>query len=201
VPSTALLAAVCLALAVSGCGDFGSEDSDATRSDTAAATSTETGATATSAPTATEAGETSGEAEGVLPEPRFVTPGKAAYCADQETSQEELGPTLFCWTPRDGFGVGIAWNAERATADVYDEPPRVVHGVGVLKGYAPTAETLPFARRWVYRCTDTDEIATCAPQGDGRVAFTCVSEEARLTCTNAVGHGFTVFRSGGFRLF
>lgn len=198
-PHTSLLAAVCLALAVSGCGDSGSEGSDATRSDTAAATGTDPGGTSTPAPAETT--DTPGEHVGVLPEPRFVTPGKAAYCADQETSQEDYGPTLFCWTPGDGWGVAIGWNGEEAATDVYDKPPVIVHGVGVLKGYAPAAELLPFGRRWVYRCTDTDEIATCGPQGDGKVVFTCTSEKARLTCTNAVRHGFSIDRSGGHRLF
>jgi hypothetical protein len=83
-----LLAGAWLALVAGGCGGSESESEDAG--------------------SARSTAETTRHFKGVLPKPRFATPGKAAYCSDRETSQEELGPTLFCWTPSDGFGVAIA---------------------------------------------------------------------------------------------
>src|SRR5258708_24717085 len=69
---------------------------------------------------------------GVHPKPLFATPGQAAYCSVQASSQDDLSPALFCWTPNDGFAVMTGWNAAEVATAYYTKPPAIVHGTAVL---------------------------------------------------------------------
>ena len=136
----------------------------------------------------------------VRPTPAFRTPGSAAYCSLEATSQEDWSPELFCWTPNDGWAVWINWRARRARTGYFTRRPRVVHATGVLKGYRPRARLLSFGRRWTYRCADPRSFDSC-PAPDGVVVFRCTSRRSGLTCTNTRRHGFWIGRYRGFRLF
>lgn len=137
---------------------------------------------------------------GVYPRPLFRTPASAAYCYVEATSQEDLAPKLFCWTPNDGWAVEINWRARRARTAYYTKRPPIVHSYGILKGYRPRGRTLHFGQRWVWRCATMSHADRCGVR-EGPIAFRCVSRTTGLTCTNAADHGFWIGRFRGYRLF
>jgi hypothetical protein len=138
---------------------------------------------------------------GFFPRPLFAALGKAAYCYVDQAGFENRRPSLFCWRPRDGWGVEIASNARRAHAAFHNHPPRTGEDFGDLRGYVPRARVLSFGRRWLYLCANPAVRTTCHVGGRGVIAFTCVSSPAGLTCTNAAGHGWWIGRSRGHRVF
>lgn len=138
---------------------------------------------------------------GFLPHPLFATPGNAAYCYVDQTGRQDARPSLFCWTPNDGWGVEIPWNGRRAQAAYHNHRPRFAEDFGDLRGYTPRARILSYGARWFYRCADPARQVTCHVGGRGAIAFTCVSSPGGLTCTNAARHGWLIGRYGGRRLF
>jgi hypothetical protein len=138
---------------------------------------------------------------GFFPHPLFATPGKATYCHVDQTGSEDARTSLFCWTPKDGWGVGIPWNGRRVHAAYHNHPPRFAEDFGDLRRYAPSARVLSFGERWFYRCANPARQATCHVGGRGSIAFTCVSSPGGLTCSNAARHGWWIGRYGGRRLF
>jgi hypothetical protein len=136
---------------------------------------------------------------GVKPQPRFGTPGKAAYCYAGVAGNEDDRAKLFCWRPIDGWWASIEWNGRRARKGIYDTFPQIVHRITKLKGYAPAARVLRFGERWRLRCGNPGHYRTC--KGRGVTAFTCSSARTGLTCRNAAGHGFWIGRARGHRLF
>jgi hypothetical protein len=137
---------------------------------------------------------------GFFPRPLFGTPGKAAYCFADQTGFEDSRASLFCWTPNDGWGVEIRWNARRAHAAYHNHPPLTGEDFGDLRGYAPRARILRFGQRWNYRCPNPGIQTTCHVGGRGVTAFTCVSRSTGLTCTNRARHGWWIGRYRGYRL-
>jgi hypothetical protein len=100
----------------------------------------------------------------------FVTPGAAAYCATDEDS----GDYLVCWTPNDGFTVGMYWAGRSGKR--YERANRHYR--------THAGRTLRFGQTW-----------------RGSNGFTCVSTRNGLTCTNARGHGWWLGRYVGYRMF
>ena len=81
------------------------------------------------------------------------------------------------------------------------EPPQIVHGVGVLRGYVPSARVLRFGSRWAYRCENPNRVTTCGPSRPGATIYACTSRSSGLTCSNTRDHGFWIGRFRGYRLF
>jgi hypothetical protein len=100
----------------------------------------------------------------------FRTPGRAAYCG---LSEGEPPPGLVCWTPNNGFEVGM-----RATGRAARGTNRLDRGL-----YQDLAPVLGFGRTW---------------SGAG---FRCASRRGGLTCTNRSGHGWWLGRYRGYRIF
>ena len=101
----------------------------------------------------------------------FRTPGRAAYCGLTEGE----GPgALICWTPNDGFEIGMSPNG-RPSHD-YNRLDR--------RFYEDEAPVLAFGRTWRFL-------------GDYR----CTSRRTGLTCRNRVGHGWRLGRYKGYRVF
>jgi hypothetical protein len=99
---------------------------------------------------------------GFFPRPLFGRPpGKAAYCFADMTGFEDARASLNCWTPNDGWGVQMPWNASRAYATYHNHPPLTGEDFGDLRGYAPPARMLRFGERWVYRCSNPGVQTTC----------------------------------------
>jgi hypothetical protein len=115
-------------------------------------------------------------------------------------SQNHPSPKLFCWTPRNGWSVEINRRGRRATTGRHTRPPRIAHGLGVLRGYRPRARVLAFGQTLRIRCADVGDFSSCGAR-DGVVAFTCTSRSNGLTCRNAVRHGYWIGRLRGYRLF
>ena len=99
----------------------------------------------------------------------FRTPGRAAYCGLTEGE----GPSgLICWTPNDGFSIGMGMRGR----PTYGYNPR---DRGYYE-YAP--RVLRFGQTW-----------SAAP-------FRCTSRAMGLTCTNRAGHGWWLGRYYGYRV-
>lgn len=121
-----------------------------------------------------------GAYEGVHPQALFVTPGHAAYCSVQATSQDDASPSLFCWTPDDGFGVSAPWRAAAVSTDYYTKPPAIVHGTAVLKGYRPAAPLLAFGKRWLLLCDHPKTSNQC----DGIVTSAAKTSKPQIVCND-----------------
>ncbi len=101
----------------------------------------------------------------------FVTPGRAAYCG---VTEGEAPYGLICWTPNDGFSIGMG---RRGTAS-YSYNPRDI-------GYHEiAARRLGFGERWRMRGY-----------------WKCSSQRWGLTCWNLDGHGWWLGRHKGYRVF
>jgi hypothetical protein len=83
----------------------------------------------------------------------------------------------------------------------YRTPPRIVHGIGVLRGYVPRARVLPLGSRWVYRCEKPNIRRTCGSDRSRATIYACVSRRTGLICVNSKRHGFWIGRFRGYRLF
>lgn len=101
----------------------------------------------------------------------FQTPGGAAYCGWSEGEPPEA---LICWTPNDGYTIGM-FDWGRPTRGTYERNNR-----GYEEPYAPM---LRFGRtiRW--------GVTRCASRSTG------------LTCTNGDGHGWWLGRYHGLKRF
>ncbi len=100
----------------------------------------------------------------------FKTPGAAAYCG---VTEGEGSNALICWTPIDGFTIGMprfGWPSFS-----YDRMNR---------GYHELARVLRFGQSWTIR-------------GYWR----CRSRRTGLTCTNRNGNGWWLGRYYGYRIF
>jgi hypothetical protein len=146
------------------------------------------------------ASASAGHAPGVHPKPRFATSGGAAYCTVQAESQDDLAAELFCWRPRDGWAAWIGWRAKRGRKAFFTRPPRVVHGLTVLKGYRPRSRVLQLGRSRAIRCETPADFSTCGGR-EGVVAFRCSNRPDRLVCSNAARHGFSIGRVRGYGFF
>jgi hypothetical protein len=124
-------------------------------------------------------------AQGLKPTPLFTTPGTAAYCTIAPSSQEDFSPSLFCWTPNDGFGVTLNWRSGLAVTGNFTKPPVGARGTGVLRGYAPKARLLRAGQRFVYSCTDPRDGKGC-----GLSHSLSVNSGLRIVCL-ASGVSFT----------
>jgi len=100
----------------------------------------------------------------------FRTPGEAAYCG---LSEGEAPAGLICWTPNDGFEIGMGQRG------------RPSHDYNKLdKGLRQNlARVLRFGTSWA------------------DAGFRCVSRSTGLTCVNRVGHGWSLGRYKGYRVF
>ena len=103
----------------------------------------------------------------------FHTPGWSAQCY---VVGEEAPPVLTCSLPRSGFYVSM-WASKRPLtgSDANDKNYHDVFAAQRLLG---------FDRYWKF-----------GP------LFGCVSRSTGLTCWNAAGHGWSLGRSGSYRLF
>lgn len=101
----------------------------------------------------------------------FVTPGRAAYCG---VTEGEAPFALICWTPNDGFSVGMG----RRGRPTWDYNP-------LDRGnYEPASRRLGFGQRWAVRGY-----------------WNCSSRRTGLTCWNRGGHGWWLGRYHGYRIF
>ena len=133
---------------------------------------------------------------GAQARPFFRTPGQAAYCYLSEGNLEPSNPVLGCWTPNDGFTVGVAHDetlpSGRRKAYVPANKKRTPSGYRLLR----------FGQTFRWRCTKvTTGLAENCSTKEGRTVFRCVSRRTGLTCTNRQGHGFWIGRYVGYRVF
>jgi hypothetical protein len=100
----------------------------------------------------------------------FRTPGRAAYCG---LTEGEGPAALICWTPNDGFSIGMGVRG------------RPTHSYNALdRGYyEDAASVLRFGQAW------------------NIFAYRCTSRATGLTCTNRGGHGWWLGRYKGYRIF
>jgi hypothetical protein len=100
----------------------------------------------------------------------FRTPARAAYCG----ATEGEGPiALICWTPNDGFTIGMGVHGRPEFS--YDRRNR---------GYHESVRTLRFGQTWRMRAW-----------------WRCTSRRTGLTCVNRDGHGWWLGRFRGYRVF
>ena len=100
----------------------------------------------------------------------FRTPGRAAYCG---LTEGEGPPGLICWTPNDGFSIGMGTRS------------RPTHSYNPLDrgNYEYAPRVLRFGQTW------------------NVFAYRCTSRATGLTCTNRGGHGWWLGRYKGYRVF
>jgi hypothetical protein len=103
----------------------------------------------------------------------FHTPGWSAQCY---VVGEEAPPTLTCSLPRSGFSVSMQASGRSLTGS--NPKDKNYHDVFAAR------RLLGFNRYWEFR-----------------PLFGCVSRSTALTCWNAAGHGWSLSRSGSYRLF
>jgi hypothetical protein len=121
----------------------------------------------------------------------FYTPGKAVLCSslvDLTGDNRSFVPSLFCWTPNDGFN--IALSASRR--------PRASTQKAYKWHYEPGGRPLGFGQAW---WINREGVQGLGRGGVGDVLIRCVSRTNGLTCTNRAGHGFWLGRFRGYRLF
>ena len=100
----------------------------------------------------------------------FRTHGRAAYCG---LTEGEGPAALVCWTPNDGFEIGMG-PRNRPTHDYNPND----------KGfYEDSATVLRFGRTW------------------SMLGYRCTSRSTGLTCMNRAGHGWWLGRYHGYRVF
>ncbi|HVP75880.1 MAG TPA: hypothetical protein VMS63_07645, partial [Gaiellaceae bacterium] len=101
------------------------------------------------------------------------TPGWAVQCY---VAGQEAPLVLTCSLPRNGFSVWMDATSRAGTAvDAKD-----IH----YHDYFAARRLLGFDRYWAFGSL-----------------FGCVSRSTGLTCWNAAGHGWSLSRSGSYRLF
>ena len=100
----------------------------------------------------------------------FRTPGRAAYCG---LTEGEGPPHLICWTPNDGFSIGMGPRSRPTHS--YNPRDR--------GNYEYTPRVLRFGQTWAV------------------FAYRCRSRATGLTCTNRAGHGWWLGRYRGYRVF
>ncbi len=127
----------------------------------------------------------------------FYTPGHAVECIVPDNLDPALdhlprpfapGP-LFCWTPNDGFNLGMSHNGR------VRRHPTMVKGAPTTKyvtDWATRVGQLRFGQDWVW---------SVDRRGFGTVFYTCKSRSTGLTCTNRAGHGWWLGRFKGYRIF
>ena len=103
----------------------------------------------------------------------FHTPGWAAQC---DVVGEEAPPNLSCSVTRTGFFLSIGATGRPHTG--FDLKDKNYHDVYAAR------RLLGFGRYWAFGSR-----------------FGCVSRSTELTCWNAAGHGWSLGRSGSYRLF
>jgi hypothetical protein len=102
----------------------------------------------------------------------FRTPGRAAYCG---LTEGEHPGGLICWTPSDGFSIGMGAATSRPD-HAYNPVDRGYH--------EDAAPVLGFGKSWRFHSV-----------------FRCTSRSTGLTCTNRAGHGWWLGRHEGYRVF
>jgi hypothetical protein len=121
----------------------------------------------------------------------FYTPGKAVLCSsvlDITGENPNFVPSLFCWTPNDGFNValGAGRRPHASTQKAYKWH------------YETGGRLLTFERAW---WMNRNGVQGWDRGGVGDVLIRCTSTNTGLTCVNRAGHGFWLGRYRGYRLF